>query len=106
MCPLNQFFFWGDRSDLQTKPEPASVGIMFELSSLFGRKDNHAYGSIESGPTSLPRKVPVKVEPKVYFANERTFLAWLHMSVTLAGIRYVCNLLNLFSFCLDDAISY
>lgn len=32
------------------------------------------------------RKVPVKIEPKVFFANERTFLAWLHMSVTLATI--------------------
>jgi hypothetical protein len=32
------------------------------------------------------RKVPVKIEPKVFFANERTFLAWLHMSVTLASI--------------------
>ena len=31
------------------------------------------------------RKVPVKVEPKVFFANERTFLAWLHVSVILAG---------------------
>jgi len=32
------------------------------------------------------RKVPVKVEPKVFFANERTFLAWLHMALTLASI--------------------
>lgn len=32
------------------------------------------------------RKVPTKVEPKVFFANERTFLAWLHMSVTLSTI--------------------
>lgn len=31
-------------------------------------------------------QVPVKVEPKVYFANERTFLSWLHMAVTLATI--------------------
>jgi uncharacterized membrane protein YidH (DUF202 family) len=31
------------------------------------------------------RKAPVKVEPKVFFANERTFLAWLHVSVILAG---------------------
>ncbi len=23
-----------------------------------------------------PRKVPVKVEPKVFFSNERTFIAW------------------------------
>jgi hypothetical protein len=35
---------------------------------------------------SKPRRVPVKVEPKVFFANERTFLAWLHMAVTLASI--------------------
>ena len=32
------------------------------------------------------RKLPVKVEPKVFFANERTFLAWMNMSVTLASI--------------------
>lgn len=32
-----------------------------------------------------PRKAPVKIEPKVFFANERTFLAWMHLSVTLAG---------------------
>jgi hypothetical protein len=31
------------------------------------------------------RKVPVKVEPKVFFANERTFLQWLHASLFLAG---------------------
>lgn len=42
------------------------------------------------------RKVPVKVEPKVFFANERTFLAWLNMAVTLASISiaimaYVAN---------------
>lgn len=27
----------------------------------------------------------IKIEPKVFFANERTFLAWLHTSVLLAG---------------------
>lgn len=27
----------------------------------------------------------MKVDPKVFFANERTFLAWLHVSVILAG---------------------
>jgi uncharacterized membrane protein YidH (DUF202 family) len=32
-----------------------------------------------------PRKAPVKIEPKVFFANERTFLAWMHLSVILAG---------------------
>jgi uncharacterized membrane protein YidH (DUF202 family) len=46
---------------------------------LFGRK---GYQSIQS----KLRKVPTKVEPKVFFANERTFLAWMHMAVTLSSI--------------------
>eukprot|EP00727_Mastigamoeba_balamuthi_P014848 m51a1_g999 hypothetical protein (628) ;mRNA; f:559118-561238 len=29
--------------------------------------------------------VPVRVEPKVFFANERTFLSWLHYSVFLGS---------------------
>ena len=35
--------------------------------------------------TVKPRKAPIKIEPKVFFANERTFLAWMHVSVILAG---------------------
>jgi uncharacterized membrane protein YidH (DUF202 family) len=31
------------------------------------------------------RQASIKIEPKVFFANERTFLAWLHASVLLAG---------------------
>ncbi|KAL3137486.1 hypothetical protein ABBQ38_004775 [Trebouxia sp. C0009 RCD-2024] len=34
----------------------------------------------------LPRKVPLRIEPKSYFANERTFLAWMHMAITMGGI--------------------
>lgn len=30
--------------------------------------------------------VPVRVEPKVFFANERTFLSWLHFSIFIGGI--------------------
>ena len=30
--------------------------------------------------------MPVRVEPKTFFANERTFLSWLHMSVTMGSI--------------------
>ncbi|RHZ65141.1 hypothetical protein Glove_319g140 [Diversispora epigaea] len=30
--------------------------------------------------------VPVRVEPKVYFANERTFLTWLNFTVMLSGL--------------------
>jgi uncharacterized membrane protein YidH (DUF202 family) len=46
------------------------------------------------------RKVPVKVEPKVFFANERTFLAWLHMALTLASIS-----VGIVSFSSDDSSS-
>jgi len=33
-----------------------------------------------------PRKTPMKVEPKVFLANERTLLSWLHMAITLGSI--------------------
>ena len=33
-----------------------------------------------------PRKMPMKVEPKTFFANERTYLKWVHIAVTLGGI--------------------
>eukprot|EP00803_Ostreobium_quekettii_P005964 evm.model.scf_477.7 EVM.evm.TU.scf_477.7 scf_477:70344-72876(+) len=39
------------------------------------------------GPKRLvPRKVPLRVEPKTHFSNERTFMAWVQMAVTLAGL--------------------
>eukprot|EP00892_Ulva_mutabilis_P012707 jgi/Ulvmu1/9809/UM056_0049.1 len=33
----------------------------------------------------LPRRIPLKLEPKAWFANERTFLAWATMSLAFAG---------------------
>jgi hypothetical protein len=43
--------------------------------------------STPSQPTTWrPCMCLPQVEPKVFFANERTFLAWLNMSVTLASI--------------------
>ena len=30
--------------------------------------------------------LPTRVEPKVFFANERTFLSWLNFSVLLGGL--------------------
>ena len=30
--------------------------------------------------------IPMKIEPKTFFANERTFLSWLHMAVTIGSI--------------------
>lgn len=68
-----------------------------------------APGSFSSSPTTLqkaPRKkqsaltqekvtntkpgkriaLPTRVEPKVFFANERTFLSWLNFTVILGGL--------------------
>ncbi len=28
----------------------------------------------------------MRIEPKTFFANERTFLTWLHMAVTIGTI--------------------
>lgn len=55
------------------------------IKGLLGRRSDHNYQLLNERKP-LPRKVPIKVEPKVFFANERTFLAWLHMSITLASI--------------------
>ncbi|EEH18016.1 vacuolar transporter chaperone 1 [Paracoccidioides brasiliensis Pb03] len=30
--------------------------------------------------------IPTRVEPKVFFANERTFLSWLNFTVLLGGL--------------------
>jgi len=35
------------------------------------------------GSFVLDRKVPVKIEPKVFFAAERTFLLWMHSALWL-----------------------
>jgi hypothetical protein len=37
------------------------------------------------GTLLIPRKAPVKVEPKVHFANERTFMAWLSIITILTS---------------------
>jgi uncharacterized membrane protein YidH (DUF202 family) len=42
-----------------------------------------------SGLPSKPGKrisLPTRVEPKVFFANERTFLSWLNFTVILGGL--------------------
>ncbi|PVU94114.1 hypothetical protein BB561_002798 [Smittium simulii] len=38
--------------------------------------------------TGKPKRmaIPVRVEPKVFFANERTFLSWLNFSIILGTI--------------------
>ena len=35
---------------------------------------------------TMQRARPIRVEPKVFFANERTFLSWVHMAVIMGSI--------------------
>jgi len=37
-------------------------------------------------PTGKRIALPTRVEPKVFFANERTFLSWLNFTVILGGL--------------------
>mmetsp|Transcript_16483 Transcript_16483/g.28259 ORF Transcript_16483/g.28259 Transcript_16483/m.28259 type:complete len:740 (-) Transcript_16483:558-2777(-) len=51
------------------------------------RQPNWFMQAIGLEPPSKPaRTTLMKIEPKTFFANERTFLAWLHMAVTLGSI--------------------
>lgn len=34
----------------------------------------------------IPGVVQQRAEPKTFFANERTFLSWLHMALTMGSI--------------------
>jgi uncharacterized membrane protein YidH (DUF202 family) len=41
-----------------------------------------------SSPVDTGKRIalPTRVEPKVFFANERTFLSWLNFTVILGGL--------------------
>ena len=40
---------------------------------------------LNDGSNPRAKQAPIKIEPKIFFSNERTFLAWMHISVILAG---------------------
>ncbi|KAG9301440.1 hypothetical protein G9A89_018112 [Geosiphon pyriformis] len=41
---------------------------------------------LQERPPQKRVAIPVRVEPKVFFANERTFLSWLQFTVVLGGL--------------------
>ncbi|TIA87209.1 hypothetical protein E3P99_03315 [Wallemia hederae] len=72
-------YTFNDDSDDEDSPkaldeETANVGEEVEYVSTFKAQDGKKIW------------VPVRVEPKVYFANERTFLKWLQFSVLISSI--------------------
>mmetsp|Transcript_3665 Transcript_3665/g.4950 ORF Transcript_3665/g.4950 Transcript_3665/m.4950 type:complete len:239 (-) Transcript_3665:302-1018(-) len=70
----------GSKAQQSAKPEQPGF-----FQQLFGKKAAPFQSTSVVGTVTGPRKAPIKVEPKVFFSNERTFLAWLHVSVILAG---------------------
>ena len=70
---------------------PNKKGLFGGLLGGFGKSGNafQSNGGGKRVATSADilrnRQGAIKVEPKVFFANERTFLAWLHCAVLLAG---------------------
>ncbi|KAJ2647899.1 GTPase regulator Nrf1 [Coemansia sp. RSA 1250] len=58
--------------------------------NLYGQAQSPSYGSVPfTSRQDQPNKriaVPVRVEPKVFFANERTFLSWLNFAIVLGSL--------------------
>ncbi|PSC71737.1 VTC domain-containing [Micractinium conductrix] len=69
------------------KPRPKPLGPRL---SRLGRAIDWWFSKPPMQPrpsASLASGAPVKkIEPKTFFANERTFLSWLHMAVTIGSI--------------------
>ncbi|KAJ2332714.1 GTPase regulator Nrf1 [Coemansia sp. RSA 2673] len=57
---------------------------------FFGRGASTSYGSVpftaRQDHSGKRIAVPVRVEPKVFFANERTFLSWLNFAIVLGSL--------------------
>lgn len=66
-------FYDGDDDDFEEDDDEEESGWCFPFCS--------SYNETLLAPTSLQ-----KIEPKVFFANERTFLHWLHHAVILSTI--------------------
>uniref|UniRef100_A0A7S4N375 DUF202 domain-containing protein n=1 Tax=Odontella aurita TaxID=265563 RepID=A0A7S4N375_9STRA len=71
--------------EFSSRPVMSAIREVDEGDPASGPVEELADGDAAVGTLLLERRVPVKVEAKVYFANERTFLAWLHSAVWLFG---------------------
>ena len=59
----------------------------FNVKSFLGRFHGTTLANKNVESSNNKRIVlPVRIEPKVFFANERTFLSWLHFCIVLGGL--------------------
>lgn len=83
-----------DETDQPTQSAPGAFSGLFSLSPFSNSKyaRAHRQGSVQLPPgVKEPGKLikdmnPVRVEPKVWLANQRTFIKWQHISVLLASL--------------------
>ena len=83
-----------DETDLPTQSAPGVFSGLLSLSPFSNSKyaRAHRQGSVQLPPgVREPGKLikdmnPVRVEPKVWLANQRTFIKWQHISVLLASL--------------------
>lgn len=84
-----------DESDVLVETQPSSTDVA--SASITNNIDNNSswwnlfsLNVLRNASNNLQNNVSKEfsenVEPKVFLANERTFLAWLDISVTLAAI--------------------
>lgn len=72
----NGFDFYDKPDEIYGDDEEGCCSWMFPFCSRY-----NSYGEDLVAPTSIQ-----KIEPKVFFANERTYLHWLHYAVILSSI--------------------
>ena len=68
--------------------EFAGTGAVSGSAGFLSRMRARIFGGAAGagGASDVPRTVPMRIEPKTYFANERTFLSWLHTAVLIGTI--------------------
>ncbi|KAF6262836.1 VTC domain-containing protein [Scenedesmus sp. NREL 46B-D3] len=78
----------GDQPTLRLLPDPSKIKGFAQ--SLRGGGEGGFWmrllGPRGPPPVRQPGTAMMRIEPKTFFANERTFLSWLHMAVTLGSI--------------------
>jgi len=79
----------GDNPTLKLMPNPEDIkGFGGQAAARAARMEPPAWMKwLGIAPSKkMATSTMMRIEPKTFFANERTFLAWLHMAVTIGSI--------------------
>ncbi|KAI8906292.1 VTC domain-containing protein [Gorgonomyces haynaldii] len=75
-----------EKTPLLKKDKGKEPAFLKGLGEAIQSKPSHANDRIPQEMNQKRIILPVRVEPKVFFANERTFLSWLHFCIVLGGL--------------------